>query len=461
MLWAESNRVGGLALRIALSALFVFGGVSASLAQSEPPLTVPSGGPPSAIGAIPFESWLFYPSINVFSLYSDNLFQSPQSKISAWGFGLSPSLTAEWSNGIHTTTLYGNVEQRDYPTDNAINATDKKATFTQKYSPLPDFTFTLLGDYTHKTISSSLTDSIPSPVTTTGSSVLPNGDTLLPNGTILSPTGQPVGQSNPALNVNGLSLINPYDQFTGTAKVDKIFNHGILTLSSSVARSDYETQSSQDYTAKTFSEHGAFWLGPVFYAYSDGSFSMRSNTYPTPNSTAYRVVGGIGTRQFGLFRISGYFGHQGSEQSGAAGGDVYGGKLTYYPTPAWTITAAVDETINISSQTSPSTQALTITTDSPEQVPLSSSTRITATSLQSTYNIAPEWTALAHFGYTRYEYIGSSRLDNAWLADAMLKYDILRNMTLTWEYQYTSILSNAPLTSSKRNLVMMSALYKF
>ena len=64
---------------------------------------------------------------------------------------------------------------------------------------------------------------------------------------------------------------------------------------------------------------------PIFYAYSDGSFTLRDNSGPNSDSTAYRVIGGIGTRQFGLFSASFYFGHQGSEQSRAAGGDVYGG----------------------------------------------------------------------------------------------------------------------------------------
>ena len=46
--------------------------------------------------------------------------------------------------------------------------------------------------------------------------------------------------------------------------------------------------------------------------------------------------------------------------------------------------------------------------------------------------------------YTRIEYVDSPRLDNTWVLDATLRYDIWRNMSLTWEYRYTSILSNAP-----------------
>jgi hypothetical protein len=462
MLWAKSNRVRSLALRIALGALFAVVGVSASLAQSEPPLNVPPGGPPpQSPSAIPFQSWLFYPSINTFSTYSDNLFQSPQSRISAWGFGISPSLTAEWSNGIHTSTLYGNIERRVYPTENEVNATDEQATVTQKYQPLRDLTFTAQVDYTHKTLSNSLEDSIPSGISAPATIHLPNGDTQLPDGTIISPSGEVVGQANPALSVSGLSLINPYDQFTGTASVNKIFNHGVLTLSTSVARKDYETEATKDNTAKTFRENAAVWLGPVFYTYSEGSFTMRSNTLPTPDSTAYRIVAGVGTRQFGLFRVSSYFGHQGTQQSGSAGGAVYGGKITYYPVPDLTISATIDETINISSQTSPSTEALTLPTDIPTQVPISSSTRVTATALQSSYTISPQWTAGGHLSFSRFEFVDTQKLNNVWLADATLKYDIWRNMTLSWEYQFASIMSNVALTSTKRNLIVMSALYKF
>ena len=390
---------------------------------------------------------------------------SPQAGISGWAFGVSPSVTAEWSNGIHTTTLYGNFEHLQHPTESTVNTDDGEATFTQRYAPLRDLTFTFLGDYTHRTIATGLTNAIPSPITTTATTVLPNGNTVLPNGTIVSASGQIVGQSNPLPTASGLSVVNPYDQFTGTAKVDKIFSDGILTLGASVLRSNYEEQAAEteDFTATTFTEDGAFWLGPVFYAYSDGSFSLRNNTSPNPDTSAYRIIGGIGTRQFGEFRASLYFGHQGSETSGSgsAGGDVYGGSVTYYPTIDWTIAAGIDETINRSTQTSPSTQALNIPVPTPVQIPLSSSTNVTSISLRPEYRITPQWAVSGLFGYTQIEYPGSPLWSNAWLADATLKYDIWRNMTLALEYQYSSIVSNAPMSTANRNLIVMSASYRF
>lgn len=451
-------RIGGFTALAAFSALVAFGGVNSAVAQ-EPPQAVPAGGLPPALGAIPFNGWLLFPSLDFFSRYSNNYFLSPQSKIAGWSFGVSPSLTAEWSNGIHTTTLFGSFTNTDYPTSNEVNSNDEEGTFTQKYAPLRDLTFTFLGDYTHQTIASSLTSSIPTSISTPATSLLPNGNTVLPNGTIVSPSGQFIGQTNTPLSVNGLSVVNPFDQYTSSAKVEKIFGDGIVTLSDSLRRTDYEQQASESFTANTFTEDVSFWLGPVFYGYSSGSYTTYSDTI-TPG-TVYRIIGGIGTRQFGLFRASTYFGYQASELSGFAGGNVFGGTLTYYPTRDLTIKASVDETINISSQTAASNLAISIPISSPLQIPLSASTQITASTLHSDYIISTQWTAGATFGYTRVQYLGSPLFANAWLADATLKYDIWRDLTLAWEYQYSSIDSNQPQTTANRNLVSMSASYKF
>jgi hypothetical protein len=428
-------------------------------------------GPPTCRSGIPIGEWLIYPSIRLYSIYSDNLFLAPSAPISALGFGATPSVTAQWTNGIHTTTIFANVDTQRYPTDNLIDTFNRQATFTQKYAPLPDLTFTVLGDYSHTTVTSSLTNSIPTAITTpvTNPTLLPDGNTELPNGEIVSPTGQVVGNINAGAAANGISVVNPYDQYTTTASVSKIFNDAVLTVSGSVAQTDYQfeqgpgtAQAYSSFTTKTLTEGGSIALGPLFYAYSNGAFSARSlGEGIDPYSQSYRIEGGIGTRQFGLFRASFYSGYQGSngDTSGAAGGELYGGKLSYYPTLAWTITAAIDETINKAAQGAVSTQALAV--DSPEQIPLSSSTRVTHPALQTQYQIAPKWTAIGNFSYTQIDYYGSPRVDNAWQADAQLNYEIWRNMTLAWEYEYTTIISNAPGESAKRNYLMMSANYRF
>lgn len=467
MLGAKSIPLGRSGLLVVCGALILCGGSKEVCAQEPPPLVIPAGGPP-AVGpdATPVDGWLLYPELDTFTQYSNNYFLSPLSKIWGWSFGISPRMTAEWSNGIHTTTLYGDFTHVEYPTDNEAITSDGQATITQQYSPLRDLNFTFLGDYSHHTLASTLTSGIPSPITSTATTVLPNGNTVLPNGTVVTPSGQVVGQIGAASNIAALSVVNPYDAYTATSQVQKIFGDGIVTLGASLLRQDYEEQVSQskDFTAKTFREDASFWLGPIFYVYSDGAFTINDNASPTPDSNVYRAVAGLGTRQFGLFRASAYLGYQGSQSVGSspAGGSVYGGALTYYPTPIWTVGGNIDVTINLApSGVAPSSQALTIPATTPLQVPLSTSSQIIASSLHSEYKITPEWTATGLVGYSDVKFLGSTVWEDSWAGVATLSYAIRRDLTLTWQYQYTSIVSNEPFTTATRNFVSMSASYKF
>ena len=421
---------------------------------------------------IPVGEWLLYPSLRAYSLYSNNLFLASTGPTKVLGFGATPRLSAQWTDGIHTTTISGNIDTQYYPTDTPINVFNSDANITQKYAPLPDLTFTAVGDFTHQTIQSSLTNSIPTSVTTLPATptLLPNGDIELPNGNIVAPNGQIVGNVNQALANSGTTLVNPYNQYTATGTASKIFNGGILTLGTSLANTDYQqTQGTgaaafTSFKTATFTEGGSFALGPLFYLYSNGSFSMRDeNASVNANSDAYRVIGGIGTRQFGPFRASAYFGYQGSEiqGSGTAGGNVYGGIGSYFPTLAWTIIARFDQTNNFSSQTVASTQALTLPTNIPVQIPLSSSTLTSTPSLQTTYQISPQWTVLGDLSYSHIVYVGSPAVTNAWFASVTVSYEIWRNMTLAGQYQFADVLANVPGGSAERSLITLSADYRF
>jgi hypothetical protein len=444
-------------------------------APALPPLDVPVVRPPARDpNAIAVDGWLLYPTLRLYSLFSDNLFLTPTSPISVGGVGVTPSLVAVWSNGIHTTTLYGNIDRQTYPTDNDVNTLDGRAGFTQRYEAMRDLIFTVNGNYAHTTWSPGLQNSIQAgTITPTTTAALP-GTSALPNGT------SPIGQAGTAFGSSVPLLINPSNQYTGTFTIDKYFNRGIVSLSGSVNRTDYDNQSVlPDTNSRTFTEHAAFWINPLFYTYSDGLISTivtdatsgstatspsgSAILLPATSTTSYRIIGGIGTRQFGLFRGSAYFGHQGSEGDGiTAGGDVYGGALSYYPSPNWTITGTLDRTINVSSApTSATNLALTLPGLAAEQIPLTASTVITSAAFGSSYAITSQWLANLQLAYSHIEYIDSSRVDNSWVFDASLRYDIWRNMSLTWEYRYSAILSNVASVSAASNLGMMGATYKF
>jgi Putative beta-barrel porin 2 len=462
-----AGRIIDGALSAALSAVLLFGCATAAFTQEAPPLDAPIASPLVPGDAMRAGEWLLYPTLRGYAGYSDNLLQSPVNPVSTGFFGLDPGMIAEWGNGIHSTTVYGNADLRDYPSANELNAFDDKVGVVQRYSPLPDWVFKIQGDYTHSTWATGLINAIPGVFASPGTSTLANGNIILPNGTIVSPTGQTVGQLPPGLNVaNPTTVVNPNDTLTGTAAIEKILNNGFIGLTGGIARTEYQNVTlDPDYTVGTFNGTVSYGLGPLFYIYSNGSLAVYSTQFTTGTigQSAYRAVGGIGTRQIGSFAGSAYFGQQGSDvqNSGTAGGSVYGGRLLYYATPDLTFTLGFDETINNSSQTGTTNLALTLPTQSVLVIPISASTQISDYTLRASYTISPQWSVFGNFGYLHTEFLGSSQFEDAWLADAVLRYSMTRELTLAWEYQFSSIVSNIPVTSSKRNAAVMSATYKF
>ena len=457
-LMSHKQRIKGCIQWGALFALMI--GCSGGAFAEEPPLSVPKAAQlGNADGAIDFNGWLLYPAVGVFSVLTNNLYQSPVNPLSVAGIGMAPSLVAEWTNGIHHTTLYGNADLRDY-SDTSANTYDGQAGFVQKYEAMRDLIFTVQGDYTHKTNTSVLLNSIPGAI-----------GTPAPGGTIVTTNGQQT------VNVSGPIVANPYNMFTALASVFKILNQAFVRLTGSVSRTEYDNQTPlyPDFTVKTFNGSGGFWLNPLFYVYSDGSLANTTYSASSPilggsNSpvSAYRAVAGVGSAQIGLFGGALYFGHQGSDGSTSAvggstttGGNVFGGRLSYYPTRYWTWSLSADETINIASQPSVSNLALNIATQSPLLVPLGESTRTTSVNLQSDYIVSQQLAVTTRFGYTRVEYLDIARLDEAWLAYAALKYQLWRNVMLSLDYQYSKIVSTAALQSSTRNYATAGAVYKF
>jgi hypothetical protein len=441
-------------LRAALGSFFLLGCITVAAAQ-QPQLEIPLSNvltTPSDV--LSYNGWLFYPEITAYAVGTDNLFQTPTSPIGVGGVGYNPKLVAQWTDGIHTTTLYGNLDQRFYPSHSDLNTFDRNGGFIQQYSPLPDLNFKLQGDYTHVTYTGAV-GTIPV--------------------ALVSPGPPPPGpQPNPTLTVQRTGVfVNPTDTWSAAASVQKLFNHGVINLTGTLAQTTYTDQSTQilagtpNYTQETFAGNGATWLGPLFYLFSDGAYSAHNaaqiNATPGDNSSAFRARGGIATRQDALFSAAAYYGYQGSNDdfAGRAGGEIYGGRLSYNPTAQLSFTALIDETINRATPGAVSNLALSLPTPSAAIVSPSSSTKITAPTLQVAYHITDQWATFGTFGLSHIEFIGSSQVENAWLADAVLRYDMSRSWTFTWEYQYTAIISNVPLTSSTRNYVYTAATYKF
>jgi hypothetical protein len=456
-----SHLFGVIAVGVAAMGILVASASAQTPPQSIPRIINPYAKPPDAMV---YDGWLIFPVVNSSLSYDTNVFQSVTNPISTPVFRLAPNVLAVLNNGIYKTTLYGKLDGRTY-SEAAPDTLDAQMGVSQDYSPRPDLLFRFQGDYSHTSLTSQFVRALPGPIVVPAaptSSAPGNGPTA-PSPTPPTPptpTG-PTGLSQSAPGLGTLS-VDPSDQVTASGSMSKLFNRAFMTLGGSASYTAYETGNLSNYSTYAANAAAGFWITPRFYAYTQNS----SSWYPASGAEAFRMVGGFGTDQIGLFRGSLYGGYQGSRATtGTAGGAVVGGQLSYLFRRYWTFTAAVDETWNFSSQTPVPTNdpilVLNTSALTPLAVPLSDSTRTTSVAVSSIYAMSQRWTANFRFGYLLVDYIDDIRVDTSLLADAAFIYALSRNIGLSFGYQYSTNMSNLPNNSFTRHVVTAGASYRF
>ena len=405
-----------------------------SLAQNAPPLFLQGGLPleqPSGdYKALPVGGWLLTPSLFAGAVYDSNVFQSPQQPVAASGFRIAPSLVANLNSGVHNTTLYGNLDGSFYSgAASEKNLVNGHAGISEVYEAQRDLVFNAQGDYSHQT--SLFSNVVSNPLAS--STVLPNAQSLL-SPIATSPT-------------------SPSSQFTGLVSFQKTLNHGFVGFGTSVVHTSYQGLSSQDGTVTTVTGKAGYYLTPQLFAYVQPSFDWRNYATSSLNSRGYRVVGGLGSDQIGLFRGEIYGGYQAENYTTApttsSGGPIVGARLTYLPTPYWTLIASVDETLDVATQPNSPTNSLP------------SSVRTRSAILQSNYALSKMWTASGSLGWVEIAYLNNLEVDRNWLFDAKLNYSVWANLGFTLEYQYTAVTSNVPLVAYNRSVITAGISYKY
>jgi hypothetical protein len=412
-----------------------------------PPLDPPVvGALPSGAGALSLGPFLLSPTLALSTLYDSNIYSSVTNPVSGPGFNIAPNLLADYNTGIFDTQLYTNINSTIYPTLNPLNNTfNWQAGVSEKYSPLRDLIFTLQGNYAHSTLAYVTTSALPTPIISPASPLLPG-----------------------AAGVFAIQqfVVNPNDISTLTASVYKEFNRAFINLGTTASSIQYESSSSAqpNYEQKSYYGNGGFWFSPLLYAYASG---IDAFTNPTvgPDSSSYTVRGGIGTAPIGLFSASIYYGWQASAvvEGGTAGGDIYGGLISYAPTAVWNMALSVDELTNISNLTLAPAQGVGLG-GLPlvgAAVPLTESVQVTSVALRSNYTFSPQTSFFGVLSTSRIGFIDSTRVDNAWLATAGIQHRLTDNLMLNANFQYTSYVSPAPLTSFTMFLVSVGAVYSF
>jgi hypothetical protein len=440
---AAAARIRGVAFGVILGAC-VIGGYDPAFAQTPPPLGPPVVGPlPDGLGVPSIGPFLLTPTLDLSTFYDSNIHGNPTSPLSGPGFDIHPALTAEYNAGLYDTRLYGNIDSDIYPTLNYVNNTfNRQAGIVQTYSPLRDLTFTVQGDYTHATLAPTVINSIPTP--------------------LVSPGTPPLTGSAAVAGIQQ-TVVNPNDSFTVTGSMYKQFNSAFLSLGTSLVRTEYEVAPTQDYDTGSFNAGGGIWFTPQFYAFAN---AQDANTVPSVGSIAnsYSARGGIGSAQIGLLQGSVYYGHQGTavaDNGGNAGGDIYGGLLTYFATEQWKMSVAIDRIRNLSDIAAGVTQGLAGVQLSAVAIPTTQSAQITSATYRTDYTLSPQTSAYFALNDTRTSDFGMPLVTNSWLASTGVKHQIRDNLSVSFDYSYTHYLSPTPGTSFTRNLVTLGAHYRY
>ena len=431
------------------------GQVDRACAQVASAQTATTVGPPSApalnaevstlpsSGALSLGQWILTPTLGLYTLYNSNLYSNPTNPTAGPGFHFRPAITADYNTGIHDTQFYGNIDSKVYPTLNYTNNTfTRQAGVIEKYSPLPDLLFTLHGDYTHNTDAYVLQSSIPAPITSPGSPPAPGSAGVIA-----------IQQT----------IFNPNDIYTGSGTIYKQFNHGSVTLGGTLQTTQYSQNPSQNYNTSSYNGSGNFSFSPAFYAFADGIQSFQ-NPAIGPGSNYFRARAGIGSAQIGLFSGFIYYGQQGSSVNGdgSAGGALYGGGINYFPTAVWNMSFTVDRLRNVSNITVGTPFALGGLPFVPVGVSAATSLETTTLTFKTDYKFSQQTSGHAVVSYTLGQQInGAPITDTTWFADVGISHRLRDDLTLTFDYQYSSFVSPTPQTSFTRNLVTVGGNYTF
>src|SRR5262245_42150519 len=354
-------------------------------------------GPGLAIG-----SWLAYPKIFAGAVWDSNPTQfTTQNSNSELGVRVVPDIRAIYDGGIHKTLLYGVADARFLNSD-TISAT---AGFTHTYEAMQDLRFVFVGNYTRQT--DLFTSALNFNNGAIGPSISPDANVPI----ILNPFGTVPG-------------VNPtaYNQFTLGASALKTFNNAFVAVSGTAFYIAFDKftalpfndpfSTSHDGTSVWVSGRAGYNLTPQLYVFAEGTGIFQRFKNSIFDTNGYRVIGGFGNNDAQtLIRGEVYGGYQAQEavHSGlnavvtpgtvvaavdanglpclTANGvpiiagnipsnvnsGIFGGRLYYYPTRYWTLVAAVDQTLGISTSLQPT-------------IPFGTPTLATNALLQSNYS---------------------------------------------------------------------------
>ena len=400
---------------------------------------------------------MLYPSLFVGAVWDSNPNQAPSNqaaRVSSGSFpdsgtslAVSPRVVATTTDGgMHSSTLYGVGDFQFFNTNTAT----ADAGFAHNYKPTDDLSFDLSFRYTRQT------DLFTSALNFNNNAIGLQGGPAIPNPTIINPFG-----TTP--NVNPVA----FNQYAVGGDVTKNWDTWFATLAGNAYAIDYDHANNIPAPFNTSQDGTSLWVTgkvgwhfiPSLYAFAEGDGVWQRFQNSIFDTNGYRVVGGFGADSSeSLVKGEVYGGYQFQNQEGQtvpvpnvsadSQSSVFGGRMTYNPTPYWTWIGIVDEVLGMSTF-----QAIGL----PQGVP----TLVTTGTLQTTYGLSQQWSIGARAGYTRANYYDLGRVDNGWMVGASFNYEIWRNLLLTLDYQYSTLNSILVFNQFGRNVATAGITYKY
>jgi hypothetical protein len=436
-------------------------GDAASSSQGNAPSDSGGGQEISPVGeykeGLALGGWIFSPEIFLGAVYNDNVNQLAVNEDNGWNLRVSPRITGYYDGGMYKTSVYGVMDGQFFNT-NTIAAT---AGVTNSYSPFDDLRLNSFFNYTRET---SIFNSA-----------------LQFNNNAIGPPGAPPSGIPLILNPFGTTPnVNPiaYNQFTAGGSINKTFDQAFASLGVTGFYILYDDQSNLIVPPFATSTNGAdIWVQgrvgyhfiPGYYVFAEGDGIFQRFQNSVFDTNGYRVAGGLGKDDpQSLIRGEVYGGFQAQQQLAdnnvfgtpsiplvAPNGfptnissGVYGARLSYYPTPYWTWTGSVDQTLGVQTQLAPG-------------IPQGTPSKVTTAILQTTYAIGHDWSIGARGGYTQGWFFGFAPETQGWLAGASFNYAIWRNLLLTLDFQRTTEHSSALFASFTDNQYTAGLTYRY
>ena len=433
-------------------------------AGGPPPLLPPQVAPlPIGDQSLALGQWLIRGSVGVSTFYDSNIYQSTTPPIlHGPGFEIQPNLLADYNTGIYETSIYGNIDSRIYPTLNSSN--DYFQSTGRNFTKI----LAIAGSSIHRAGQLCLLDGChrspkldharrslnPEPHCFAGESALPGAAGVV---------------------ANAQTIVDPNETYTASANVYKEFNRAYAAFGGSITDTTFETTPSSNFNLAAYHGSGGIWFSPLFYAFANGAQSFYSPAVGV-SSTSYFAKGGIGSDRIGFFEGSIYAGGQATtvaDNGGQAGGDIYGGAVSYFPIDAWNMTFSVDRLRNVSNIMATS-QALGGGISglpsgaggglalSGAAISASTSAQITTLAYRTNYSFSAQTSAFGLISVTPIAYLGTARVDYSLFGTVGIRHQLRDNLSLTFAYNYTRYeLEALPSLNFNRDFLSLGAIYTF